>query len=57
MELQCQQLTQRIAELERVQSGHNISAMLCICKPETREKVAVIVERAFKAIGHPFNVE
>ena len=47
----------RIVELEKVRDGHNISAMLSICKPETRRSVSELIDRASYDIGHSFNVD
>ena len=35
----------KIIELEKVRDGHNISAMLSICKPETRGTVSEAVAK------------
>ncbi len=44
-------------ELEKSLDGHNVSAMLSICKPETRKTVSDAVLRFVHETGNTFNVD
>ena len=47
----------KIVELENVRDGHNISAMLSICKPETRGTVSEAVAKFAHESSNAFNVD
>ena len=47
----------KIIELEKVRDGHNISAMLSICKPETRGTVSEAIAKFVNETGNAFNVD